>query len=432
MNTLEKMESILREQIALPTLGFYVPDLGLVFRVAREGLLLLVGLALVPGAATAYLIYRFIRKDDGPRALFAVPMVWAAFMYQFSLVLLMVAAYVVFFARNLRSLLEPPLKVVYVAVAACLVFWVLVAAGDPTLPVKRTILAAFDYPHFYRYFLTWFVRGWPVLTIVFYIGSVLLLTRFLADRSAPTPVFVLGAIFVPAVLASFFRSYPEARYTFHLYPLMLIVYAAIAVEWGTRLMKSVRGGGQWRRGVVAVAMVLVAFLASQDANPVDAWSIGNRTYQSAKDPIRSVVNWTFYKGFHQDHKGPSLYVRERLVPGDRVVALGPPHMVSAYHYYIGRVDYAVGGPDDFRYHRRVRGGKTVTYMTGSEILESLPGLKEIIEGGSGGGIWLLGDRMLLVEDNPSYSNKMKEYIRSLARDPNYLGLDGQTFVVKVR
>jgi Dolichyl-phosphate-mannose-protein mannosyltransferase len=431
MGILKTIRSIIGEQLGIPPF-FYIPRMRFLSYVATEDPLWLLGPALVSGVATAYLLYRFLRRDDGWRTLVAIPMVWTAFLHQFGLVLLMLAVYVISFAREFRWFLDPVLRVVYGVVAFCLVFWISVAA-DLGLSANRTLKAILGYPDFYSYFLMWFVKGWPILTIFFGLGSLLLLVRFLSDRSAQAPLFALGAIFIPAILVSFSRPhYMEARYIFHLYPLMVIVFAMIAAEAGSHLLKCVPIRGQLSRTVVAAAMVLGALFISQDANPGDAWSIGNRTYQSARDPIRSVINWKPYAEFHQDHKSPSLYVQERLVPGDRVLALGPPHMVAVYYFYIGRVDYAVGGPIDFRYHRTAKEGKIVTYMTGSEILESLPRVKEIIEGETGGAIWILGDHMLLVDDNPVYSKSVNEYLKSLVIAPDYLGMDGQTFAVKVR
>jgi hypothetical protein len=425
-----KIQSIVGEPIGIPL--FYVPRPRFVIHLAREDPLWFLGLALVSGLATAYLLYRFLRRDDGWRALVAILMVWTAFLHHFGLVLLMLAVYVVFFVRDFRSLLEPPLNVIYGAVAVCLVFWIPVLAA--TLSVRRLMLVTFGYPlyRFYEYFLFWFVEGWPVLIIVFALGSLLLLARFISDRSIPAPLFVLGAIYIPAVVTSFARPhYIEARYTFHLYPLMIIVFATIAMEAGSRVLK-IPVRGKWIRGAIAAAITLAALFISQDANPVNAWSVGNRTYRSTRDPIRSVINWKFYAGFHQDHKSPSLYVRQRLAPGDRVVALGPLHMLAIYHFYVGQVHYAVGGPNAFRHHRVIKEGKIAAYTTGSEIIESLPEVKQIIEAESAGGVWLLGDNMLLVDDNSVYSKSMKEYLKSLAIAPDYLGVDGQTFAVKVR
>ena len=423
-----KIQSIIGEPIGIPL--FYIPRPRFVIDVAREDPLWFLVLALVSSVTIAYLLYRFLRRDDGWRTLVTIPMVWMAFLHHFGLVLLMLAVYIVFFVRDFRSFLEPPLKVMYGAVAVCLVFWIPVLVA--TLSVKQVILVTFGYPlyRFYEYFLSWFVEGWPVLIIVFGLGSLLLLVRFISDRSIPAPLFVLAAIYIPAVVTSFARPhYIEARYTFHLYPLMIIVFAAIALEVGSRVFK-IPVRGKWSRGAIAAAITLAALFISQDANPVNAWSVGNRTYQSTRDPIRSVVNWKPYAGFHQDHKSPSLYVRERLAPGDRVVALGVAHMVAIYHFYVGQVHYALG--NGFRHHRVVKEGKIVAYASGSEILENLPRLKEIIEGESAGGIWLLGDRMLLVDDNSVYSKSMKEHLKSLAIAPDYLGVDGQTFAVKVR
>jgi hypothetical protein len=423
-----KIQSIVGEPIGIPL--FYVPRPRFVIDLAREDPLWLLGLALVSGVATAYLLCGFIRRDDGWRVLIAIPVVWTAFLHQFGVVLLMFAVYVIFFVRDFRSLMEPPLKVIYGAVAVCLVFWIPILTA--TLTVRQAILATFGYPlyRFYEYFLFWFVEGWPVLIIVFALGSLLLLARFISDRSIPVPLFVLGAIYIPAVVTSFARPhYIEARYTFHLYPLMVLVFAMIAMEAGSRVLK-IPARGKWIRGAIAASITLAALFISQDANPVNAWSVGNRTYQNTRDPIRSVINWKFYAGFHQDHKSPSLYVRERLAPGDRVMALGPSHMVAIYHFYVGQVHYAVGNA--FRHHRVAKEGKIVAYTSGSEILENLPRLKEIIEGESAAGIWLLGDRMLLVDDNSLYSKSMKEYLKSLAIAPDYLGIDGQTFAVKVR
>jgi hypothetical protein len=328
--------------------------------------------------------------------------------------------------------LEPTLKVVYGVAAVCMIFWTAVLAAQPALPIKQVVRTMLRYPNFYDLFLQWYVKGWPILTAIVAVGCIMLAVRFLSDRSDPVPLFILGAIFVAGVLPSFSRTLIlEARYTFHLYPLIVMVFAFVVVEVGSAVLRRLSAGGRLRPVVVAVAMALVLFI-SQDANPVNAWSVGNRTYQSAKDPIRTIDNWKFYTRFHQDYKSPSFYVRERLTPGDRVIVLGPPHKTAIYYFYVGRVDYAVRGSIDLPSYTELREGKVIDYVTGCEVLKDLSDVKEIMEGHLEGGTWLLGDRMLLVEDNDFYSNQMKEYLRSLTRNLDYLGRDAQTFAVKVR
>lgn len=424
MGTVEGIKAIIKDR-------FNIPYVGIVIQLAKEHPMVFFGLVLVPGAATAYLIYRFFWKNDGWRALFAVPIVWAAFIHQFGLVLIMLLIYLALFARGLRSLTEPALKVVYSVIVVCLIFWIPVVSVS-TARFMSVPKVLFGYPNVYEYFLTWFIKGWPILSIIVALGCVLLAARFVSDRTAPAPLFVLGALFIPAILTSFLpNEFYEARYTFHLYPLIVMVFAVIVVEAKSRFIRGLSVGGRFGRGMVATAIALLALFVSQDGNPAAAWSVGNRDYQSKKDPIKGHINWKFYAGFHQDHKTPSRYVREHLREGDQVVAVGAPHMIAIYHYYVGRVDYSVAEQiEGFQF--RLKGNKIRDHMTGSEILDSLPRLREIIEKDPGRGIWLLCDRMLLVEDNHYFSEPMKEYLRGLARDPVYLGLDGQTFAVKVR
>jgi len=40
--------------------------------------------------------------------------------------------------------------------------------------------------------------------------------------------------------------------------------------------------------------------------------------------------------------------------------------------------------------------------------------------------------MLLAEDNDFYSEPMKAYLAEHAREPGYVGLDGQIFAIRVR
>ena len=48
-----------------------------------------------------------------------------------------------------------------------------------------------------------------------------------------------------------------------------------------------------------------------------------------------------------------------------------------------------------------------------------------------GTTWLLGDHVLLRADNPYYDEAVKALVRELAAEPDSLGLDGQTFAVRL-
>jgi hypothetical protein len=113
------------------------------------------------------------------------------------------------------------------------------------------------------------------------------------------------------------------------------------------------------------------------------------------------------------------------------MVIGPIHMVGVYHFYTGKVDYAVAPTRTPNYFSLSKKGKLINYVTGSEILGGLPGLKTFLENGSKG-VWLLGDYLLLIDENDFYSSTFKEYLRPLVKNPDFIGRDGRTFAVKMR
>jgi len=407
-----------------------LPNVDFVRELAQQHPAQFAGLAGLAVFATAYVAWRGLRRGEGWTTLLAVPVVWAAFLHQFGLALLLLVGYLALTARGANDLVTPALKVVYGAAAACLVFWIQHLARHPVYHVDVDYVLL-SYPHLSQYVLSWFIKGWPVMSVVLLIGCARLIVRFLPQRTAVAPMFLLGALWLPAALASFqYTPFYAARYAFHLYPLAVIIVALAAVEAGAWCLRALGARTAVMRAVAVAGMTVVALVVSQDADPSRAVAVGSRSYRSPQDPIRGLVNWTFYNDFHQDYKSPSHYVRERLGNGDRVVVLGPPYMAAIYHYYTGGVDYAV--QEAIReYQVRLKDGRVIDRMTASKVIPSVDQLRALVERGPEG-LWLLADRRLLVPENHEYSDDMKAYLRVLARKPDYVGLDGETFAVKIR
>jgi len=409
----------------------YLPNLIYFSQTMQHHPLYFTGLLIISGISTIYLVYRLFQKDSIWKMLLAMAIVWAAFFYQFAIVMLLLALYLILFTREYRNLWEPQLIVIYSVTVIFLVVWFIIIYGSPEVSLKKVIVIMFGFPNFARHFLYWLIKGWPVMTAVFAFGCFLLLTAFFSHRREILPLFVLGAIFIPALVTSFFKSYHESRYIFHLYPLIVIVFSMTSIKALSYISTILPFKRKPAQILVTTALIAAIFFISQDANPLHAWSVGNRTYQSTRDPIRSIISWKPYAGFHQDHRSPSLFVKDHLSTGDKIVVIGPIHMIGLYHYYTGKVDYAVAPTKTPTYYSLLKEGRLISYVTGSETLRGLPGLKTFIEKSSTG-IWLLGDYLLLIDDNPFYSKSMKEYLRPLVRNPDYIGLDGQTFAVKLK
>jgi Dolichyl-phosphate-mannose-protein mannosyltransferase len=484
----------------LDTVYLPLPDVSLLMYLSQKHFPLFLTLALVALSATGYLIYSSMRKNEGWRACFALVVVWSAFMHQLGLVLVVLTAYLYFFLPTRRALFEPPLTVAYGAAACCALVWGFLAAIDPTVSGMRLLWAMFSYPNFYDHFLQWYVWGWPVLTAVFAIGIVQLVVSSFVDRAATVPLFILGSIFIPAVAASFFQPHDDAvRYTFHLYPLMIIVFAFVSAEAISRCVTRLPPQRKLARGLTATAVASMILLITEDANPVHAWSVGDWTYRNPRHPIRTIRVGSNTEN-HPDYKSPSLYVRERLGPHDKVIVAGGPVIVAIYHFYVRRVDYALSNRPSIE-TLYWRGGELADIYVDSEIItvkfkitdESLQVLKErgvptevlrkldaiknqefsgepiflntlkttlgveeafrykriilkagvlrgpdtrdrikqIIENNSGGHIWFVGNWDNLMTDERDYSDPSKEYLRLLIRSRDYVGLDGQTFAVRL-
>lgn len=385
--------------------------------------LLVVGVSLLLG-------YRGVRRGGLGRKLFAVAMIGAAWTHQFGVFTALWIAYVFACVRSKEDLNRQPLSTVHVMAVICLVYWLFVVWWHTGIARLERL---FDYPHFYRYFLVWLVKGWPVLLAVFAAGVALLARRAWRDPQAIEPRFVLGAIFVPAVVASGlgFGRY-AARYIFHLYPLILLVAAYAAVRWWERVATSRGPRGLRRRRAAVAGLAAAVLVANADTNPFKAWAVGARTYRSVRDPIRGPINATGYALFHQDQLTPSEYVRGHRKPHDRVVALGPYYQVAIFRHYVGRVDYTVAERAKRYQLKTKRGGKVVDRVTGHQVFTDVGDLEAFLAKDRDYGVWVLADRNLLLPENGYYSQPMKAYLATLAERADYIGLDGTTFARKVQ
>ena len=409
----------------------HLPDLFFFPQTMQHYPLPFAGLVMIAGISTVYFIYCFFQQDSFWKIMFPISIIWAAFFYQFAIVMVLLSLHLILFIREYRNLWKPQLIVIYSVTVIYLIIWFIFIYGRPQVSLKHAVVEIFGFPNFAKYFLYWLIKGWPAMTAVFAFGCIMLLTTYFSNRRRILPIFVLGAIFIPAFMASFFKSYHESRYIFHLYPLIVIVFSMVSVEAISYILVNFPFRRKSRHVLVTPILIVAILFISQDANPLHAWSIGNRTYQSTRDRFRSVISWKPYAGFHQDHQNPSISVKDHLSPEDKIVVLGPIHMIGLYHFYTGNVDYAVAPTRTPTYYSLSKKGKLINYVTGSEILGGLPGFKTFLEKSSKG-VWLIGDYLLLIDENEFYSRTLKEYLRPLVKNPDFIGRDGQTFAVKIR
>jgi hypothetical protein len=289
----------------------------------------------------------------------------------------------------------------------------------------------FGFPAFYKYLLRWLVRGWPLMTVVLALGSLWLFVRYLRNRRDRKSLFLLGALYIPALSSSFFESSYDVEYTLHLYPLVALIVAAViwktsALAWTyLNLQRAVS------RRTLFLLVITGFLLISQDTNPAFAWKIGERTYQSEKPPFRNVMAFPFYSDYHSDIKGVSNYVREKKSDGDKILVFAPNHVVQIVDFYVGEVDFWVTIEEKKERRGVVRNGGIFHYTSDCKSITHSSRVEEMVEKESGA-LWLIGDYRTLEESNPWFSSsKIKEKMRSLAENPDYVARDGITFVKKI-
>lgn len=362
--------------------------------------------------------------------LFIYPPANAGFFYWFALVwpvLMIMLGYgnYILFSRS-KANRDARVLAIFSIISLYLIFWSLYFQKHLDITIQQIFINLFGYPPVLASFLRWFVLGWPALTLIAGWGIYILIIRSIANKSDFAALFILGVLFISLLGASLFRRIPASRYMFHMYPIIIIIFSFTLTKMVAQLGKILAPFGKRVNDALFIFLTLVLLFACQDGNPLLAWRIGERTYQSRKDAIRNVLNWTPHAYYHQDVKNPSLFVRSRILPGEKVMIVGPTYIDNLYHYYLGKIDYSIGSKD----YGRVKDGRFVNYVSGSILLTHNQEIQKTIEENKHG-LWLLGDLSVLDPESIYYSTETKDYLLSLVNNPLYMGRDGVSFVVKL-
>lgn len=375
-----------------------------------------------------------LKRGGSPwRAALLALAVLAAAADQVGLALMLLVADAALFVRRWSDVRQPGWIAAAAAIAlaaAALIGWSISQGAGP----RDAIAALFAFPMLDGYFVRWMLRGWPVMSAFFAVGLVLLMMRAGRDDRGNGPYVALAALLLPLVLAALVRSkWYEARYFFHLYPLVAMVFAmpiVLAAAWLGARMPTLRPAVL----LLAAAAMLVL---SQDANPLKAAAIAGRQYGQWRDPIKAFVSWPIHASYHQDHAGAAAYVREHRQSGDTILVVGPLHSTSVYKFYLGQVDYVFGSSDDYTRRTRDSQGWLIDDIANARIIEDLPTLKRFIEEQrrQPGTLWIISDTILSNPDHwvlNDYDGPDRDFLQKLTAHPVYVARDGRQTVIAIR
>ncbi|HEX6316373.1 MAG TPA: glycosyltransferase family 39 protein [Gemmatimonadaceae bacterium] len=375
-------------------------------------------LVLLVSAAGLWLTFRRNALREGVLLALAITF---GLLHLFMMSALVLLAWFVWFGQTWRDAGAWRVRPALYSLAASLGLWT-VSLWNGSAGWRSPILALFGFPGVLKYFAYWFATGWPFfLAATMILGSVMLVRYFRTRERAL--LYVPAGIVIPVVTASLFASYEESRYVFHLYPLLVVAFAWGCVRIGEWLNH--RYAGRLHPVAAYAAVAAVAMLATRDIGSLTIAPL-TRTYGEARDAVRSVISWPVYGRFHQDQAGAAAYVREHSRPGDRVVAIGLPHQLNVYRFYIGQLDAALTRPENASY-QRLRRGALVDWVTGAAVFNSVQEMAE----SAGTTTWLIGDTAILAEGVTYFSEPVRDDARRLAARAEFHGRDGVTYVVKL-
>jgi hypothetical protein len=404
--------------------NFHTPSIGLMKQLYGQDhrlFLLLCGLLLATVGTLLYVIHR--DKSERVPGVLALPVIAACYSHQFTLAAALFCLFLLLTYRNRGSLASAPYLVVYASAAVTFRFWSAYANLHP--PEAFSFARYFwGFPRLHDYLLQWLIQGWPRFSVVTAGGLLLLGHRFSRDRTRGDYLFPVAlALLLPLFASAIYWPFYVPRYFFHLYPLLVVVFAFTLLALITAVesrFPSPGPVGPARKVAEAAALVVLAAVLSQDIYPSQVLAIGNRTYTTPKDPVKASQSW---EAFQEDYQTTGRYVRAHLLPGDTVVVLGASHVVSIFYHYIGRVDYALMLPHETDLGSSQRfvldtGKGVVYYMTGSAILQDARALEQWLSTLRAGRIWILAD----------FQTAPPDLLPRFRPDRVFTGQDGKTEV----
>ena len=361
-------------------------------------------------------------------------MVVLSLFHQFGLMLATLLIYIVFVPRKTLALEKNHRNVVLMASMVICLAWVAyglllsswsIFVHDWGESIFLTATNMINYPRVYDQFLKFFAWHWPFVTLSAATTGAWALYQWIHKRNNGPLMYLILVVATCTLLMGISRSYYQsARYSYHLYPVLLILTAVFIEATASKISQLISSRPrisrlQRTRAVltqlahVAVVLALAVGL-NTDVNLAEAKGImmrqyGNAILQPLKAPSSSYT-------FRQDLKTPVLFVKEHRRSGDKVISMTP----SKHRFYIGTVDYML----------RENPEPTIGNRSSSWFIGSIEGFNNLVRTNPGRRFWLIGDPIFL-NDRSQFSDRFRCFMQVLNPQIVYTGLDDRSHVYLV-
>jgi len=274
------------------------------------------------------------------------------------------------------------LATVYFLIGLTACFWIAVATYR-TLDARSVepLMTLVAFPEFMRIMIRPWGASMPVVTILVFIGVLLsAYETIFGNSSAKRAIGMLlaGTLVCAVIVGSAPIRYEVTRYSFHLYPVMIILAAYGFHTAAVRLSR--------RRTVYGAAPfvgLLLVFAASTDFRPVHLWTIDS--YETNhRVHYRPRIMLHYYRRY--DFRSAAQYVNERL--GDKDIVITTEVVTTQY---LEKTDYVYLNSNDGRYPGQVcPDGKTERWSN-LPLISSQAGLQAVVRSHSDNTVWLVAE-----------------------------------------
>jgi len=340
--------------------------------------------------------------------LYLVLVVASCLFNQAGLALVFLFGYTLLFFEDAYSWRQKPFLAGCCFLVASTVFW-LAYGPQHGFPLKKTTSLLFHYPELKDRFLKFFVPGWPIETALSGVGAAIVWVRIISNRDKHQYLLALASFIGPLLFVSFAKAWVNtARYSFHLYPLMLMLAAYGIVAISEALTK-----GNRCNLTIATIMVLLVLIPT-DFQFLYAVNLAKNTH--GKDIEKTFQTPAGGRGytFHPDYKTPSYYIKKNRSENGLVISM----LESIPAYYIGEIDYLWIPKENDALKIPPYGN------TGKLPRINFFQLRKLLHNNKGREIWLLDDPLPLRKLKKN--TLILEFLESLSGCRVSTGKDGRT------
>jgi hypothetical protein len=296
-------------------------------------------------------------------------------------------------------------------------FWL---DGDGLLgSVKKAVSYVFNYPDVYHLVVRPWLQAIPVTTTMLGFLAALQLRMLLAKPHSPSSDeltvqrYVAASLILLFMLAAlFYQPYTITRYTYFLYPLLLVFAAISIVSWSAFLFERTP---LLRAGMFVPVLLLFTFTEDFDVGHLVDINEPRIRYRSAYD---EELAGHYY--FRWDFRGAASFVNERQAPNDTIITFSEP-----LPHYLRRTSGIYIEPDSRKESNVWACDGTKDLWSNAPLLDDEAVLRLITQ--ASGNVWLIARTAAYRSRHPLEASLPEQY----HVEPEFVSQDGHLAVYRL-